>query len=59
LIGCSSEISRAWPRSDGGGKVHFPVLACRRESGGSRLIPGRVASAIALPSGLLLAGLMF
>jgi hypothetical protein len=59
LIGCSSEIFRAWPRSDGGGKVHLPVLACRREGGESRLIPGPVVSATAVPSGLLLARLMF
>ncbi|MEF8734197.1 MAG: hypothetical protein V5B40_20480 [Candidatus Accumulibacter meliphilus] len=59
MIGFSSEIARTSPRSDGGAKVHFPVLACRRESGESRLIPGPVASAIALPSGLLLARLMF
>jgi len=59
LIGCSSEISRTTPRRNRGGKVHFPVLACRRESGESRLIPGCAASAIAVSSGPLLARLMF
>jgi hypothetical protein len=59
LISFSSEIARTSPRSDGGAKVHFPVLACRRESGESRLIPGRVVSATAEHSGLLRARLIF
>jgi len=59
LIGLSSETCRASPRLDGGGKVHFPGLAGRREGVESRLIPGLVATATAVSTGLLLVRLMF